>query len=157
MTECASDQQQRAESMQGEAKLHDFHAPFGSEQPATDAVQAAPVEPPMDPLTTPVTSSPDADLFAPATAAEEAAAAREEEAFPELNEPTISAFQPTETAEPPVGGAIASRPAPPPLPTEAIDPATGEPDQAAYSAWLIEWLAYAEKYGEEAPEDPSRI
>ena len=46
---------------------------------------------------------------------------------------------------------------PPPLPEEAVDPATGKPDEAAYAAWLVEWLAYADRYGEETPEDPSRI
>ena len=46
---------------------------------------------------------------------------------------------------------------PPPLPEGAIDPVTGEPDQAAYQAWLIEWLAYADTYGEETPDDPSRV
>jgi DMSO/TMAO reductase YedYZ heme-binding membrane subunit len=45
---------------------------------------------------------------------------------------------------------------PPPLPT-AIDPLTGEPDEAAYTAWLKDWLAYAERYGDEAPEDPARV
>jgi DMSO/TMAO reductase YedYZ heme-binding membrane subunit len=44
---------------------------------------------------------------------------------------------------------------PPPLP-EAGDSDSGEPDEAAYTQWLKEWLVYAEKYGEEAPEDPSR-
>ena len=46
--------------------------------------------------------------------------------------------------------------APPPLPT-TVDPATGEPDEEAYRAWLVEWLAYAEQYGDEAPVDPGRI
>lgn len=45
---------------------------------------------------------------------------------------------------------------PPPLPT-AIDPATGEPDQAAYTVWLKEWLSYAERYGGETPQDPARF
>ncbi|MEM9202605.1 MAG: ferric reductase-like transmembrane domain-containing protein [Actinomycetota bacterium] len=51
---------------------------------------------------------------------------------------------------------VDEKPVPPPVPN-AVDPATGEPDEAAYTAWLVEWLAYAEKYGEEAPEDPSRV
>jgi hypothetical protein len=34
---------------------------------------------------------------------------------------------------------------------------TGEVDKAVYTAWLIEWLAFAEKYGDETPEDPTRI
>ena len=44
---------------------------------------------------------------------------------------------------------------PPPLP-EAADSEAGEPDKAAYTQWLKEWLVYAEKYGDEAPKDPSR-
>lgn len=45
---------------------------------------------------------------------------------------------------------------PPPLPA-AIDPVTGEPDEGAYRDWLKDWLAYAERYGDEAPEDPARL
>lgn len=45
---------------------------------------------------------------------------------------------------------------PPPVP-DAVDPETGEPDEAAYSAWLKEWLTYAERYGDEAPDDPTRV
>lgn len=45
---------------------------------------------------------------------------------------------------------------PPPLP-DAIDPVTGEPDEAAYTEWLKDWLSYAERYGDEAPEDPARV
>jgi len=37
----------------------------------------------------------------------------------------------------------------PPLPTDAEDPITGEPDEAAYRVWLKEWLVYAEQYGDE--------
>ena len=46
---------------------------------------------------------------------------------------------------------------PPPLPVHAIDPATGETDEQAYKDWLVEWLAYAERYGDETPIDPSRV
>jgi len=46
--------------------------------------------------------------------------------------------------------------APPELPVASIDPATGEPDEAAYREWLVEWLAFAEQYGDEAPSDPTR-
>lgn len=59
----------------------------------------------------------------------------------------------------PVAAAPSPAPAPagpPPLP-DAVDPITGEPDEEAYSRWLKEWLAYAEKYGDEAPDDPSRV
>jgi hypothetical protein len=72
-------------------------------------------------------------------------------------EPTVSAF--TAPSEPAPSPAPASQPAmaaaapvPPPLPT-----ASDEVDEAAYTAWLVEWLAFAEKYGDEAPEDPARI
>ncbi len=44
----------------------------------------------------------------------------------------------------------------PPLPTDAVDPLTGEPDQEAYKAWLKDWLAFAESYGDETVEDPAR-
>jgi hypothetical protein len=46
--------------------------------------------------------------------------------------------------------------APPALPAQAIDPSTGEPDETAYKEWLVEWLAFAEQYGDDAPSDPSR-
>lgn len=45
---------------------------------------------------------------------------------------------------------------PPPLPTDAVDPMTGEPDEAAYTAWLKEWLVYAGQYGDETSDDPVR-
>lgn len=144
----------------------DPSSPFGSEAPPA-VVPVHPVpEPPMAPLQQPA----EADLFAPATAAEEQAALRSTEAFPEFDEPTTNPFQPAEAATPaisvPVQHAgqapapspapiVEDRPAPPPLPT-TVDPTTGEPDQAAYTAWLVEWLAYAEKYGEETPDDPNR-
>ncbi len=71
-------------------------------------------------------------------------------------EPTVSAFTaPPEpvpaTSSAPASAMAASAPVPPPLPT-----ASGEVDEAAYTAWLVEWLAFAEKYGDEAPEDPNR-
>ena len=46
-------------------------------------------------------------------------------------------------------------PPPPPLPVHAIDPTTGKTDETAYKDWLVEWLAYAEHYGDEAPVDPT--
>ena len=73
-------------------------------------------------------------------------------------EPTVSAFTapiestPDPAAAPAPAMAAAAAPVPPPLPN-----ANGEVDEAAYTAWLVEWLAFAEKYGDEAPEDPSRI
>ncbi|MDG2027306.1 MAG: hypothetical protein P8J50_09365 [Acidimicrobiales bacterium] len=50
-------------------------------------------------------------------------------------------------------GAAAVVAAPPP-PPEAVDPLTGEPDEAAYSRWLKDWLAYAEQYGDERRTTP---
>lgn len=72
-------------------------------------------------------------------------------------EPTPTAIHaPTPAPAPaPAPQPVASAGGPPPLPT-AIDPVTGEPDEAAYTAWLKDWLAYAERYGDEAPDDPSR-
>ena len=68
---------------------------------------------------------------------------------PEPPAPTFTA--PPEPPSQPSTTATAA-PAPPPLPDE-----TGEVDKAVYTAWLIEWLAFAEKYGDEMPEDPTRI
>ncbi len=51
---------------------------------------------------------------------------------------------------------LPSRRQSPPLPTDAVDPATGEPDQEAYRVWLKEWLLFAEQYGDETTTDPSR-
>jgi DMSO/TMAO reductase YedYZ heme-binding membrane subunit len=63
--------------------------------------------------------------------------------------PTAAVIEaPAPPSTPPTDG-------PPPLP-DAIDPVTGEPDEAAYTEWLKEWLSYAERYGDEAPGDPSR-
>ena len=110
------------------APSFDPTSPFGSETvPASD--------PAPEPFT-PVTEQPVTNPFSPA-------------------EPTPQALSvevPADDTAPvtPAGG-------PPPLPDSAIDPRTGEPDQAAYQAWLVEWLAFAEKYGEETPDDPSRV
>ncbi len=38
----------------------------------------------------------------------------------------------------------------PPLPTNAEDPITGEPDKEAYRQWLKEWLLFAEQVDEQA-------
>ncbi len=71
-------------------------------------------------------------------------------------EPTVTAFSaPVDPAPAPPTAptmAAAAAPAPPPLPTNS-----GEVDEAAYTAWLVEWLAFAEKYGDEMPEDPNRV
>ncbi|MEZ5167343.1 MAG: hypothetical protein R2695_12980 [Acidimicrobiales bacterium] len=71
------------------------------------------------------------------------------------SQPATAPFSPV---DPPLEVFTAPAPAagPPPLP-DAVDPLTGEPDQAAYTEWLKDWLAYAERYGDEAPGDPSRI
>jgi len=114
----------------------DAGSPFGSEAPPA---QPAPVNPfrPIEPTTqsiaVEVPSTPSVDPAAASVAA-----------TPDLHEETVPAL---------VGAALA----PPPLPENAVDPVTGEPDRAAYQAWLVEWLAYAEKYGEETPDDPNRI
>jgi len=50
---------------------------------------------------------------------------------------------------------LPSRKSAPPLPTDAEDPITGEPDEEAYRTWLREWLVYAEQYGDDAPDDPA--
>jgi len=52
-------------------------------------------------------------------------------------------------------GPLPVRRSAPPLPTDAEDPVTGRPDEAAYRAWLKEWLIYAEQYGDEASDDMS--
>ena len=63
--------------------------------------------------------------------------------------PSVSVISAPEPPRPEVNG-------PPPLP-DAVDPLTGEPDEAAYTEWLKEWLCYAEQYGDDAPGDPSRV
>lgn len=74
-------------------------------------------------------------------------------AEPLAAEPIGNPFEP---ADPPTES-ITDLTGPPPLPTDAVDPITGEPDEAAYGEWLKDWLAYAERYGDEAPGDPARV
>lgn len=109
---------------------------FGAPAPANDPIgDLAPISEP-----TPAT-----DLFAAALPDEPLMDMRGNPFDPV--EPTPTAiYQPAPTAVPA---------GPPPLP-EAVDPVTGEPDQAAYTEWLKEWLAYAEQYGEQTPDDPAR-
>lgn len=128
-------------------------SPFG--EPATPASpfgEPAPAFDPTSPLGSGVPGPPAAAAFTPV--AEQAPTA------PQVTNP-FSPADPTPQAlsveVPTVEPAVEAVPGPPPLPESSIDPETGEPDQAAYQAWLIEWLAYAEKYGEETPEDPSRV
>ena len=70
-------------------------------------------------------------------------------------EPPVTAFtappepEPVPVPQPTITATGA--PTPPPLPNES-----GEVDEAVYTAWLVEWLAFAEKYGNEMPEDPTR-
>lgn len=131
-------------------------------QPGVDPFGSEPAPPPPIPAPQPVVS--EGDLFGPATEEEERI---DDLDFPELpplgaGKNPFSPIEPTPTAisvpaepEPavhagvPVGG-------PPPLPEAAVDPVTGKPDEAAYAAWLVEWLAYADRYGEETPDDPTR-
>ncbi len=104
------------------------------------------------------------DLFGPATEEEERV---EDLDFPDLPrfEPCKNPFNPVEPT--PTAISVPSEPepavltsvsagGPPPLPDAALDPATGKPDEAVYAAWLVEWLAYAERYGEETADDPAR-
>lgn len=58
-------------------------------------------------------------------------------------------FAPPETSTTALPTRLPKRLSSPPLPTDAEDPVTGEPDEAAYRAWLKEWLVYAEQYGDE--------
>ncbi len=161
-------------------------SPFGSELPPLPPLPALPPLEPLSPESTDPSPSLADDLFAAVTPAEEAAQAASAEPLPEFGRSTIEPFSvpvdppaepPTQPdaapaptpADDPFGAAGASdfeaqaspvvtatAPPPPPVP-DAVDPVTGEPDEAAYSAWLVEWLAYAEKYGEETPEDPDRV
>ncbi len=86
--------------------------------------------------------------------------------FPAHAFETTPAYEPVPTPrpEPEPAAAPAEAPAPPPapggpppLPVDAVDPVTGEPDRAAYTEWLKDWLVFAENYGDTAPDDPSRV
>ncbi len=149
--------------------------------PATlgDAPLSAPVDP--SPVETPApyqppTAAPAPAPYQPPTAAPTPArptsfvepppaAPRPEEAVPQLPSRPLRPVIPFKEPSPPpmsitapVSAAAPSGApiAPPELPVQAIDPSTGEPDEAAYREWLVEWLAFAEQYGDEAPSDPSR-
>ena len=132
--------------------------------PELDQTPPAPAAPPAQPAADPFAAAPPApapqpapaDSFAtsaPAPAPAEPFTAPASDPAPAPADPFGAVAAP---APAPTPAATATAPPPPPLPT-AVDPVTGEPDQAAYTAWLVEWLAYAEKYGEETPEDPSRV
>lgn len=79
---------------------------------------------------------------------------------PRTDEPEPALFAQFARPDAPPPDPVEAEPAPagpPPVPDDAVDPVTGEPDQAVYSRWLKEWLAYAEQYGDETTEDPSRV
>ncbi len=124
-------------------------SPFGNEPPPP-AASPTPTQPPPE------------NLFAPATAEDEPVLKDELQHLPVL-QPGSNPFRPVNPppstisvpTEPLTPATVSAPTGPPPLP-DAVDPATGKPDEAAYAAWLVEWLAYAERYGEETPEDPSR-
>lgn len=109
-------------------------APPPPPPPAPAVVEAAPPAPAPQP-------------FAPHVAAAPSAA-------PQVAAPAPVAAPPA-TPQPAAPQAATQPVGPPPLP-DAVDPITGEPDEQAYTVWLTEWLAFAEKYGDEAPDDPSR-
>lgn len=110
-------------------------SPFGSEPPPAPLVPAQitePIEsqlPPLEAGSNPF-ASPEPTVAA-------------------ITAPRDPATSPSPVSQPPMAAAA---PVPPPLPTAA-----GEVDEAAYTAWLIEWLAFAEKYGDEMPEDLTRL
>ncbi len=82
--------------------------------------------------------------------------------FTSPSDPTAAPTSgPDPTPGPTAGSPAAPSPtatpvAAPPPPPAAVDPRTGEPDQEAYRRWLREWLAFAERYGDETPGDPRR-
>jgi DMSO/TMAO reductase YedYZ heme-binding membrane subunit len=144
--------------------------PFGGSEPPTPGPFGGSEPPAPDPA--PAASPPPAapaDPFDPATAEE--AEHTEEHAFvgnpfnpvdpppSSLSVPVEDPVPATEPTPPPT--AVPAPPStaggPPPLPVDAVDPLTGEPDEEAYSAWLKDWLAFAESYGDTAPDDPSRV
>lgn len=101
-----------------------------------------------------------APMTEPTPATDLFAAAMPADPFADLSGNPFDPVDPTPTAihtpvDTPAPGGLAA--GPPPLPEGAVDPVTGEPDEAAYSQWLKDWLAYAEQYGDEAPGDPNRI
>ncbi len=96
------------------------------------------------------------DLFAGISESPFSGAAAPTEPPVAASEPVGNPFDPVEPTPTAIRAPSPEPDGPPPLPT-AVDPATGEPDEAAYRAWLKEWLAYAERYGDEAPEDPARV
>lgn len=74
-----------------------------------------------------------------------------------VESPPLSRPAPVDTAHTAGGGEAPGATSPPPLPITAVDPVSGEPDEDAYKTWLVEWLQYAERYGDETPIDPTRV
>ncbi|MEM7142796.1 MAG: hypothetical protein AAF548_17365 [Actinomycetota bacterium] len=118
--------------------------------PASADPAPAPVADPIADLAPVTEPTPASDLFAAAMPAEPAVEMAGNP-FEPVDPTPISLQAPAPATPASVVGA-----GPPPLP-DAVDPVTGEPDEEAYSTWLREWLAYAEQYGDEAPDDPNRV
>ena len=145
-----------------------FAAPTAPYQPPTatppppEPYQPPTASPPPEPYQPPTaTPPPPPEPHQPPAAAPPAAAPqlptrplRPVIPFSEPSPPPMSITAPA--PPPPPAGPPTAPLAPPELPVQAIDPDTGEPDEAAYREWLVEWLAFAEQYGDEAPSDPSR-
>lgn len=129
----------------GETPIPPTPAPF------LDAADLPSSAPASNPFSTPTPEEPIAEPAAPF--ATDPLPAPAVDPFAPATPPQADPF--AASAPAPAPSPTASPPPPPPVPN-AVDPVTGEPDQEAYTTWLVEWLAYAEKYGEEAPGDPSR-
>lgn len=130
-------------------------APMPAPVEEAPAARQAPVEPPPAPPTPAATPA----AFEPAPQPSMAPQPAVQQPAPQPFAPQAVAPQPVApqpVAAQPVAAQTATQPVgPPPLP-DAVDPITGEPDEQAYTVWLTEWLAFAEKYGDEAPDDPDR-
>ena len=138
--------------------------PFRNPSAGSSPESAAPAPlPSRAPAQRDIWSDDGADLFEDLTGdpfeALGVAPAGDPEGFPELppleEKPDLFASAAPGPSTDAVGNPF--EPSGPPALPDAVDPVTGEPDEAAYSQWLKEWLAYAEKYGDEAPDDPSRV
>ena len=136
----------------GPAEPRPFVAePQPSTEPASPAEPAAEIPPPAP---TPLPIRPLRRVEPIQQPVEEPSTAAEAEPAPSPPPPPPPPPPPAPAA--PTGTDAMVAVAPPPLPT-AVDPETGEPDEEAYRAWLVEWLSYAEQYGDEAPTDPDRV
>jgi DMSO/TMAO reductase YedYZ heme-binding membrane subunit len=122
-------------------------------EPAPPPAPPAPPAPAVDPFASASLADPP-DLFSSTAAAEPVDLSTSP--FNPVDPPPAAITEPEPDAEGPATAAPEGF-GPPPLPVDAVNPDTGEPDQEAYTAWLRDWLAYAERYGDETPEDPSRV